>query len=222
MRPRPVRLDDLGHEPSVLEPRAARSSRAGRAARPRADVRRQRPHAPPGVERDRRGRARGRPGVIFSAYVAPSPGCGSNAASGSTASSSRAASSRRPLVDAARVELADRERLLRRDRARRRARRPSRWIVTPVSLVAGEDRALDRRRAAPARQERRVDVQPERALEQARRDVEAVRADDDARRRHRGARASRAGAPGCRAGRPPPSRAAARACGRGPAARPGA
>ena len=45
------------------------------------------------------------------------------------------------------------------------------WIVTPGLLVAGEDRALDRRGAAPARQQRRVHVQPERPLEQPRRDV---------------------------------------------------
>ena len=61
-----------------------------------------------------------------------------------------------------------------------------RWIVTPVSLVAGEDRALDGRGAAPARQQRRVDVQPERLLEQPRRDVEPVRADDDRGRPPRG------------------------------------
>ena len=59
--------------------------------------------------------------------------------------------------------------------------------------VAGEDRALDGRGAAPARQQRRVDVQPQRAREQPRRDVEAVRADDDRVDRRPAARAARAG-----------------------------
>ena len=42
-------------------------------------------------------------------------------------------------------------------------------------LVAREDRALDRRGAAPARQQRRVHVQPERPVEQRLRDEQAVR-----------------------------------------------
>ena len=54
-----------------------------------------------------------------------------------------------------------------------------RWIVTPVSLVAGHDRPLDRRGAAPARKQRRVDVQPERAVEQFGRNERAVRDDHD-------------------------------------------
>ncbi len=54
-----------------------------------------------------------------------------------------------------------------------------RWIVTPGLLVAGENRALDRRGPAPARQQRRVDVHPQRLLEQPGRDVEPVRTDDD-------------------------------------------
>ena len=45
-------------------------------------------------------------------------------------------------------------------------------------LVAGEQRPLDRGRAAPARQQRRMDVQPEPLLEQALRDQQAVRGDD--------------------------------------------
>ena len=49
--------------------------------------------------------------------------------------------------------------------------------------VAGHERALDRRRAAPARQQRRVDVQPEAALEQRLRDQQ--------RRRRRGRSSSR-------------------------------
>ena len=49
------------------------------------------------------------------------------------------------------------------------------WIVTPVSVVAGEDRALDRRGAAPARQQRRVHVEPERLVEQRLRDRAARR-----------------------------------------------
>ena len=38
-------------------------------------------------------------------------------------------------------------------------------IVTPVSAIAGDDRAVDRRGAAPARQQRRVDVDHARAAE---------------------------------------------------------
>ena len=46
-------------------------------------------------------------------------------------------------------------------------------------LVAGHERPLDRSRAAPARQQRRMDVEPQRALEQLVRDQEPVRTDDD-------------------------------------------
>ena len=49
-----------------------------------------------------------------------------------------------------------------------------------AGLVAGDDRALDRRGPAPARQQRRMHVQPQRLLEEARRNVEAVGADDHA------------------------------------------
>ena len=86
---------------------------------------------------------------------------------------------RRGRSTCARVVVADREPLLRGDRAGVELR--DRLVDRHAGLlVAGEDRALDRRRAAPAREERRMDVQEQRLLEQARRDVEAVRADDDA------------------------------------------
>ena len=53
-------------------------------------------------------------------------------------------------------------------------------IEMPVSRVAGEQRALDRRRAAPARQQRGMDVQRalRRGLEQRRRQEQAVGGDD--------------------------------------------
>ena len=92
------------------------------------------------------------------------------------------------------------------------------------ALVAGHERALDRRGAAPARQQRRVDVEPQRAVEQRVRDQQPVRADDDGvgaevdrlvqRRRLRHGDAE----PLARS----PSRAAPPACGRGRAACPAA
>ena len=145
-------------------------------------------------------------GPIFSAYVTPSPDCGVKSAVAAARSSS-----------SSRGELGRRAR--RPPRRRRRRRSGTRacaaigpasssftvsWIVTPVSLVAGHDRALDRRGAAPARQQRRVDVQPERAVEQRLGDQQAVgarrprcrRLEDRGRRR-----AARAGGPGSRAAR---------------------
>ena len=68
----------------------------------------------------------------------------------------------RARVDRAGVVLRpDRERALRRDRPR--VERLDRLVDRHAGLrVAGHDRPLDRRRPAPARQERRMDVEPER------------------------------------------------------------
>ena len=55
----------------------------------------------------------------------------------------------------------------------------SRMIETPVSRVAGHDRPLDRRRAAPARQQRRVDVEELVVGQQRLLDQRAVRADEE-------------------------------------------
>jgi hypothetical protein len=48
--------------------------------------------------------------------------------------------------------------------------------------IAGHDRPLDRSRATPAREERRVDVEPEPLGERLGRDQQAIGADDDDRR----------------------------------------
>ena len=123
--------------------------------------------------------------------------------------------------DGARVVLvADRERLAGRDGpcvelGDRLVDRDARLVV------AGHDRPLDGRRTAPAREERRVDVEPQPLGEQVGRDEQAVRADDDGLA-HRGRAprpAGRAGARGCRAARPPPSPAAPPAAGPGRPAR---
>ena len=70
-------------------------------------------------------------------------------------------------------------------------------MVMPVSRVAGLDRALDRRRAAPARQQRGMDVQAAQArqLEHPLRQDQAVGRDDHhvgPRRLQRASRAARA------------------------------
>ena len=92
---------------------------------------------------------------------------------------SRAATSAERCAHLPSIELADLERLLRRDRPG--VQRLDCLVDRHARLlVAGQDRALHRGGTAPARQQRRMHVQPERAFEQARRDVEAVRADDDA------------------------------------------
>ena len=85
------------------------------------------------------------------------------------------------------------------------------WIVTPVSRVAGHDRALDRRRSAPARQQRRMDVEPEPARRAGLRDQQPVGADDDDRRPE--ARARPSGRSGWSTGMP--SRSAASFAGGG-------
>ena len=86
---------------------------------------------------------------------------------------------RRALEDGARVVVgAELERLLRRDRPRVELGR--RAVDRDAGArVAGHQRALDRRGAAPARQQRRVHVEPERPREQRLRDQQAVRGDDD-------------------------------------------
>ena len=151
--------------------------------RPGADVRRQRPHAAAPRRRDRPGRARGRPARSSRRTWRPPPAAARTPARRRrTPSSSRAAISAHRSYTSPASSSAERERLLRGDRPavelgdRAVDRHPGR-------LVAGEDRPLDRRGAAPARQERRMDVQPQRPVEQRRRDVEPVRADDDDRRR---------------------------------------
>ena len=98
-------------------------------------------------------------GPIFSAYVA-SPSCGRNSARkrrprGDRPRGRRRVRKRRRVVARARSE---RGRLLRR--GRHRAPRPSRMHADARLLVAGHDRALDRGRPSPPRQERRMDVQP--------------------------------------------------------------
>ena len=112
-----------------------------------------------------------------------------------------------------------------RHRARVEALRRCWKIVTPVSRVARHQRALDRRRAAPARQQRRVHVQHQVARQQRLLDQLPELADADrlrlgcVDRRHAPRRRSRSasGAARCRARGRPRRPAAARACGRGPA-----
>ena len=84
----------------------------------------------------------------------------------------------RPGEDGAGVVLgSDRECLLGRDRAG--VELLHRLVDRDAGLlVPGEDRALDRRGAAPARKQRRVHVEPEGAREQVGRDQEPVGADD--------------------------------------------
>ena len=77
----------------------------------------------------------------------------------------------------ARIRVADREPLLRRDPTG--VELSDRLVDRHAGLlVAGEDRALNRRGAAPTREQRRMHVQKQRALEETWRDVQAVRADD--------------------------------------------
>ena len=156
-------------------------------------------------------------GVIFSAYVTPSSGCGSNAGAGaSTSSSSSAAISARAREDRAGVVLRpDRERPLRRDRAGVELR--DRAMDRDAGLrVAGHQRALDRRGTAPARQQRRVHVEPERRVRAAR-PGSAGRTRRRRRCRRRGRRRRRA-APAARTGMP--SRSAVSFAGVGASVRP--
>ena len=145
--------------------------------RPRADVRRQRADTRRQASSGSSRSSSRSVGVIFSAYVQPSSGCGGEHGLREHGLELARGHLGRTLVHAAGVELADREGVLRRDRA------CVELFDRPVDrharlLVAGEDRALDRRGAAPAREQRRMDVQPQRLLEQPRRDVEPVGTDD--------------------------------------------
>ena len=150
-------------------------------------------------------------GVIFSAYVAPSSACGDERRRFDHLLEQAGGDLRGALEDAACVEVADRERFLRRDRAG--VERLDRLVDRHARLaVAREDRPLDRRRAAPPRQQRRMDVQPERAREQPGRDVEAVRADDDALDLGGQLRPLRLVDGDAELAAPPPSPAARRAC----------
>ena len=209
-------------ERAVVEPRAPDVTRPAVQRRPGADVRRERPHAPPRVARVVRGRARGRPARSSRRRSRPPPAAAGTAASGSTSSSSRAATS------AERAKIAPASSSAAIGNVSCAAIGPASsastvsWIVTPVSRVARQDRALDGRRAAPARQQRRMDVQPERPVEQRRAGSAArTRRRRSRRPARRAAPAVPAGGRGCRAARRPPSPAAARACGRGRAGRRG-
>ena len=163
-------------------------------------------------------------GVRRSAYVAPSSGWGTEIRG---AREDFLEQFRReltgPLEDDACVVLgADQEGTLSGDRACIELRRRP-VNRDPGLVVPGHDRPLDRRRAAPPREQRRMDVEPARALEQTLGDERAVRGDDHRVRRLR-ARTTRPGAraagPESRAGPRSPWQAArlpavlARAAGR--------
>ena len=157
------------------------------------------------------GRARGRRRSASPRRSRPRRAAGRSVGSGSTSLEQLDGERRGPRVDGAGVVLRP------IGNARCAAIGPAsssgvvRWIVTPVSRVAGHDRPLDRRRAAPAREQRRVDVEP-RAPGRAAPPGSAAR-----RRRRRPCRrpssrspsSALAGAPGSRAARPSPSPAAA-------------
>ena len=107
-------------------------------------------------------------GVRRSAYVAPSSGWGRKSGElGEHLLEQLGRELTRALVDDACVVLdADQKGALGGDRAgvelrRRPVNRDSRLVVP------GHDRPLDRRRAAPAREQRRMDVEPARAVEEA-------------------------------------------------------
>ena len=152
----------------VAEPRARCAARApGRGSRAPAPARRDRARGP------RAGSSR--------RTSTPSSGCGSNRGS-SCASTSLEQLAPRSRPRARRPRRRRRPARSGRLAAPRSARRraPRRAMDRDAGLVvARHDRALDRRGAAPARQQRRMDVEPERALEQLVRDQEAVGADDD-------------------------------------------
>ena len=104
--------------------------------------------------------------VSFSAYVTPSSGWARKLGSAQHVSRRSAAICSRPLVHGPGVIVrADRERLLGRDRARVELLHELDDRHAGLG-VAGHDRALDRGRPAPARQQRRVDVEPEVSVEQ--------------------------------------------------------
>ena len=222
MRRRPSGCTSSGTSFAVLDARRARSSPgARRAPRARRCAARARGCGSSSSSGGRLQSSSRSAASIFSAYVMPSAGCGVNVGSGSTSSSSSTRELARRAVDGAGVVLGlDRERALRGDRPRVELGLDSLMIVTPVSAVAGHQRPLDRRRAAPARQQRRVDVEPERPRE-------SRLGNQHARRPRRRPSPPRVevrleplglDAPGCRAAPRPPSPAAARPCARGPAA----
>ncbi len=117
--------------------------------------------------------------VIFSAYVAPSAGWGAEHGLGQHVADQACGNLGRARVHGAGVVVGpDVECLLRGDRAGVELGR--RAMDRDAGLrVAGHERALDRRRTAPARQERRMHVEPEPAVEQRVGDEQAVRGDDD-------------------------------------------
>ncbi len=101
--------------------------------------------------------------AIFSAYVAAASSCAVYSSAPCSRRSS-ASPSRRPESCSSRgasvpkSSVADRDRLLQGDRAGIEALGDA-HDRDPRPLVAGQDRALDRRRAAPSRQQRRVHVE---------------------------------------------------------------
>ena len=148
-------------------------------------------------------------GPILSAYVDAVLGLRRErgVAASTSSSSSTPTSAARAKTAPASSSGADRGRPAAPRSGRRRA------LPRPVDRHArlaspGHERALDRRGAAPARQERRMDVQPERAARAATRRNERARSPraPPCRRRARPpGRGARAGAPGSRGARPPPS-----------------
>src|SRR5262249_25363709 len=165
-------------ERTVVEPRAPDEHAAALERRPGADVRRERAYPAPGVDRV----------VEVELAVGRADLLGVRHAFlgllGETRRRQDVPEEPRgdlggPREDRARVVfVADRKGLLRRDRAC--VERLDGAVDRDAGLlVAPEDGALDGRGAAPARQQRRMNVEPEGLLEEARRDVQAVRADDD-------------------------------------------
>ena len=130
-----------------------------------------------------RGRARGHPAVILSAYVTPSVACGTN--SGEGRRGRRRAARRRPAPRRAKTAPASSSSPI--GKACCAAIGPASssftvsWIVTPVSTVTRENRALHGRSTPPARQQRRMHVEPFPLREQVVGDQETVRAHDDDR-----------------------------------------
>ena len=191
--------------------------------RPRADVRRERPHAPPGVDRVGRGRARDRPGRSSRRRSRPP-----RAAARTTAPAApRRAAARRPRPRARRSSPASSSGRI--GNASCAAIGPASsaatvsWIVTPVSSSPAR---IARSTGAAPRQRGSSDgcTLSHSAWSSSACGIEqAVGADHDrVDRARRAAPAARAGGPGCRAARRPPSPAARRACARARAARPGA
>src|SRR5262249_19166864 len=157
--PLPLRLHLLGDERAVLEPRAPDDHAAAVEFGPGADVRRESAYPPPGVDRVRQVElavpGRDLLGVRDAVLALRlEPGVGQHVAEGPRGDLRRAGEDRAGVVVGP-----DREGLLRRDRAG--VERLDRAVDRDARLlVAGEDRPLHWRRSAPAREERRMDVQP--------------------------------------------------------------